>query len=178
MKARAGRPGTRGLNHVLRELRAVKPGLKIHLVGHSFGGRLVAAAADGPDDQPAVPVNSLSLLQAAFSHNGFAQKFDKKNDGLYRRVVTAGKVTGPIIVTHTQNDRAVGLAYPIASRLAFQTASALGDENDVYGGLGRTRRWPSSRRRRPPGLCGRRSVSVRRGQADPQPDGRRVHHGS
>ena len=137
MKARAGTVGTRGLNHVLRELRAVKPELKIHLVGHSFGGRLVAAAADGPDDQPAVPVNSLSLLQAAFSHNGFAQKFDKKNDGLYRRVVTAGKVTGPIIVTHTQNDRAVGLAYPIASRLAFQTASALGDENDVYGGLGR-----------------------------------------
>jgi pimeloyl-ACP methyl ester carboxylesterase len=137
MKARAGTVGTNGLNRVLRELKAGKPALKIHLVGHSFGGRLVAAAAHGPDNQPAVPVNSISLLQAAFSHNAFATKFDTTNDGLFRKVVTEGKVTGPIIVTHTRNDRAVGLAYPIASRLASQKASALGDENDTYGGIGR-----------------------------------------
>lgn len=137
MKARAGTVGTNGLNRVLRGLKAGKPALKIHLVGHSFGGRLVTAAADGPADQPAVPVTSLSLLQAAFSHNAFAAKFDTKNDGLFRKVVTEGKVTGPIIVTHTRNDRAVGLAYPIASRLASQKASALGDENDTYGGIGR-----------------------------------------
>lgn len=137
MKARAGTVGTNGLNQVLRELKAGKPTLKIHLVGHSFGGRLVTAAADGPDNQPAVPVNSMSLLQAAFSHNAFATKFDKKNDGLFRKVVTEDKVTGPIIVTHTRNDRAVGLAYPLASRLASQKASALGDENDTYGGIGR-----------------------------------------
>ena len=137
MKARAGMVGANGLNRVLRELKAAKPALKIHLVGHSFGGRLVTAAADGPDNQPGVPVNSMSLLQAAFSHNAFATKFDTKNDGLFRKVVTEGKVTGPIIVTHTRNDRAVGLAYPIASRLASQKAAALGDENDTYGGIGR-----------------------------------------
>ncbi|MEX2223951.1 MAG: hypothetical protein WEG40_19335 [Candidatus Rokuibacteriota bacterium] len=137
MKARAGTVGTNGLNRVLRDLKAGKPALKIHLVGHSFGGRLVTAAADGPDNQPAVPVSSLALLQAAFSHNGFASKFDTKTDGLFRKVVTEGKVTGPIIVTHTRNDRAVGLAYPLASRLASQKASALGDENDTYGGIGR-----------------------------------------
>ncbi|MGH7397955.1 MAG: hypothetical protein ACRELW_10495, partial [Candidatus Rokuibacteriota bacterium] len=137
MKARAGTVGSTGLNRLLRELKAGKPPLKIHLVGHSFGGRLVTAAVDGPANQPAVPVDSLALLQAAFSHNGFARKFDMKHDGLFRKVVTEGKVTGPIIVTHTRNDRAVGLAYPIASRLASQTASALGDENDTYGGIGR-----------------------------------------
>src|SRR5262245_14105776 len=137
MKARAGTVGTKGLNGVLRDLRAAKPNVKLHLVGHSFGGRLVTAAADGPDNQPVVKINSMSLLQAAFSHNGFATKFDKKNDGLFRRVVTEGKITGPIIATHTRNDLAVGLAYPIASRLASQNASALGDENDVYGGIGR-----------------------------------------
>ena len=97
-----GDVGTHGLNPVLRQLKAGKPALKIHFVGHSFGGRLVTAAADGPNNQPGVPVNSMSLLQAAFSHNGFATKFDTKNDGLFRKVVTEGKVTGPIIVTHTQ----------------------------------------------------------------------------
>jgi len=42
-----------------------------------------------------------------------------------------------LIVTHTANDTAVGLAYPLASRIARQQANALGDENDVYGGIGR-----------------------------------------
>jgi hypothetical protein len=137
MKTRAGTVGTNGLSPMLRELKAGKPALKIHLVGHSFGARLVTAAADSSNDQPALPVNSLSLLQAAFSHNSFGKKFDTKNDGLFRKVVTEGKVTGPVIVTHTRNDRAVGLAYPLASRLASQKAAALGDENDTYGGIGR-----------------------------------------
>ncbi|MGA8557898.1 MAG: hypothetical protein WB685_00530, partial [Pseudolabrys sp.] len=35
------------------------------------------------------------------------------------------------------NDKAVGIAYAIASRLSFDNANALGDENDVYGGIGR-----------------------------------------
>src|SRR5262249_43394981 len=58
-------------------------------------------------------------------------------DGFFRTVVTGKKVKGPIIVTHTKNDRAVGIAYPIASKLAGQDASALGDEKDRFGGLGR-----------------------------------------
>jgi hypothetical protein len=32
---------------------------------------------------------------------------------------------------------AVGVDYPIACRLAGQNATALGDQNDPYGGLGR-----------------------------------------
>jgi len=40
-------------------------------------------------------------------------------------------------VTCTPNDKAVGVAYPMASLLAGQTASGLGDENSVYGGIGR-----------------------------------------
>ena len=41
MKERAGTVGAGGLNPLLRELRAAAPELRIHLVGHSFGGRLV-----------------------------------------------------------------------------------------------------------------------------------------
>lgn len=41
------------------------------------------------------------------------------------------------MITHTADDKAVGLAYPIASRLRKQVASGIGDANDPYGGLGR-----------------------------------------
>ena len=42
-----------------------------------------------------------------------------------------------IVITHTKNDTAVGIAYPIASRLARQDAADLGDEDDIFGGIGR-----------------------------------------
>jgi hypothetical protein len=135
MKDRAGLVGRTGVAQTLRELRRVKPDLRLHLVGHSFGGRLVAATAHELD--PNTTSVSVSLLQAAFSHNGLAQKFDSKNDGHFRRLVSEKRASGPIIITHTKNDRAVGVAYPLASRIAFQKAAALGDENDVYGGMGR-----------------------------------------
>jgi hypothetical protein len=76
-------------------------------------------------------------LQAAFSQNGFAVKFDGTHDGAFRTVLGDKRVTGPLLITHTKNDMAVGIAYPLASRIAQHVASALGDENDPYGGLGR-----------------------------------------
>ena len=50
---------------------------------------------------------------------------------------SSGKVAGPILITHTSNDRAVGIAYPIASRIARQDNADLGDADDVFGGIGR-----------------------------------------
>lgn len=137
MKKRAGLVGEKGLYRVLQELEARHPNLSVHLVGHSFGGRLVAAAARGPDGEDAVTVNTMSLLQAAFSHNGFAGSFDGDRDGYFRRVVTGRSVAGPILITYTINDKAVGTAYPLASRLNRDDASALGDKNDRFGGIGR-----------------------------------------
>jgi hypothetical protein len=137
MKERAGLVGSSGVNRMIRELRQKFPSLKIHLIGHSFGGRLVTAAADGPEGQAPVKPNSMTLLQAAFSHNGFAEKFDHTHDGFFRKVVTEGKVEGPIVITCTKNDNAVGLLYPLASLIAGQNASRLGDANDPYGGIGR-----------------------------------------
>ena len=51
--------------------------------------------------------------------------------------MSAAKIAGPIVITHTKNDTAVGIAYPIASRLSRQDASDLGDEHDIFGGIGR-----------------------------------------
>ena len=103
---------------------------RIHLVGHSFGCRVAtAAAATSTTDK----LQSMSLLQAAFSHNGFS----KSMNGFFRSVVDNQRIKGPIVVTYTPNDRAVGIAYPVASRLSGTVASAFGDANDKFGGLGR-----------------------------------------
>jgi pimeloyl-ACP methyl ester carboxylesterase len=137
MKKRAGTVGAGGVHTLLRNLKQAHPSLKLHLVGHSFGGRLVSAAARGAETGPALRFESMALLQAAFSHNGFAEKFDEEHDGFFRRVVADKRVTGPILITHTENDKAVGIAYALASRFAHQTAAGLGDANDVFGGIGR-----------------------------------------
>ena len=137
MKERAGVVGRAGVNQLIRKIQAQAGGLKIHLMGHSFGGRLVTAAVFGQDNQPPLKVNTMTLMQAAFSHNGFATKFDGSHDGFFRKVVSEGRVAGPIVITCTQNDKAVGLAYPLASLISGQNASGIGDKNDPYGGIGR-----------------------------------------
>lgn len=137
MKERAGIVGKHGVHGVLAQLRQVRPDLRLHLIGHSFGGRLVAAAALGPANQPAVRPHSMTLLQAAFSHHGFAQRFDGRRDGFFRKVISDQMVDGPVIITHTRNDQAVGVAYPLAALLDDQVAAALGDANDPRGAIGR-----------------------------------------
>ena len=128
MKARAGNVGKNGVAKLVDKLAPQVQ--RIHLIGHSFGGRVVtAAAANSTTDK----IKSMSLLQTAFSHNGFS----KSMKGFFRNVVDQKRVKGPILVTHTKNDKAVGAAYPLASRINGDTTAAFGDENDKFGGLGR-----------------------------------------
>jgi len=137
MKDRAGIVGRKGLNPILRKMKQIKPEIKIHLVGHSFGARLVSSAIMGEKAGDELAVDSLSLLQAAFSHYAFAERYNNGSlDGSFRSVITSRLVKGPFIITHTRNDRAVALAYAIASRLARQVGESVGDRNDIYGGLG------------------------------------------
>lgn len=134
MKDRAGMIGRDAVNPLLQRIQAAAPkNLKFHLVGHSFGGRLLTAAVDGAN---ALRVQTLLLLQAAYSHNGLAVKFDGTKDGFFHKVFDGHKVTGPILITHSKKDRAVGLAYPLASRLNGDDAAGLGDANDRFGGMG------------------------------------------
>jgi hypothetical protein len=135
MKERAGTVGSKGLRPVLAELKKALPGLKLHLAGHSFGGRLVTATVSSQAD---FQVETLTLMQAAFSHYGLAKDYDKKgSDGFFRSLVAAHRVKGPILITHSVRDFAVGKMYPLASRLAGQVAAAIGDANDKFGGIGR-----------------------------------------
>jgi hypothetical protein len=137
MKERAGLVGRTGAYTVISAIQAEKKDVNVHLIGHSFGGRLVTAAALGPDGAPPIRPSTVTLLQAAFSHYGFAENYDDgRSDGLFRRVITDGRVAGPVLITHTSNDRAVRIAYAIASRLAGQAGAAVGDAKDFYGGIG------------------------------------------
>lgn len=134
MKARAGLVGEVGLAPLATQIRSSRDELRIHFVGHSFGGRLVSAAAAHLQSDT---LASMALLQAAFSHYGFSAEWSPGNAGGFRNTVTEHAVSGPILLTHTANDHAVGIAYAIASRLAGQNASAVGDANDTFGGIGR-----------------------------------------
>ena len=134
MKDRAGRVATVGVNPLIRAIQTAQPEVRVHLVGHSFGGRLVAATASAGG----IRVTTLSLLQAAFSHHGFSPDWNGKGDaGAFCCVVAQQVVSGPVVVTCTPNDKAVGVAYPLASLLAGQTAAGLGDKDSAYGGIGR-----------------------------------------
>lgn len=128
MKTRAGTVGANGLAKVLDR---VAPSVSaIHLIGHSFGGRVVTAAAAAATNKK---LKSLTLFQAAFSHNGFS----KSMNGFFRKVIDDKKISGPVLITHSDKDRAVGIAYPMASRLNRDDRMALGDANDRFGGIGR-----------------------------------------
>ena len=128
MKSRAGKVGANGVGPLIDKLAQQVE--RVHLVGHSFGGRVVTAAAAGSKTDR---IRSMSLLQTAFSHNGFS----KEKKGNFRSVVDSRRVNGPIIVTHSIKDKAVGIAYPMASRLNGDKTAAFGDKNDKFGGIGR-----------------------------------------
>ncbi|MBC7632956.1 hypothetical protein, partial [Aeromicrobium sp.] len=136
MKNRASVIGESGALGLLRDLKLENPALKVHLIGHSFGGRLVSSMARGPDGEAVLPIDSLHLLQAAYSHYGFGTAMPDIPEGYFRPVVMQHRVQGPILVTHTRNDLAVGLAYAAASALAGQVAASIGGPDDLYGAIG------------------------------------------
>lgn len=131
MKERAAEVGAAGLAPLVRSLKQFSAETEVHFAGHSFGARLVTAAAMalGQTAGEAL-VESMMLLQAAFSQFAFSP------GGYFRPVVERRMVRSSIAVTHTVHDKAVGLAYPFASMLKRQNASGLGGPNDPYGGLG------------------------------------------
>jgi len=137
MKNRSGSVGANGVAAAVRALKARHPALRVHLIGHSLGGRCMAACAKALCADPRVQPDSLSLLQAAFSHNGLSQDNGHGDRGFFRDVIEHGIVKGPFISTFSYQDTVVGKAYAISSRLAGDNVKAVGDKDDQYGGIGR-----------------------------------------
>jgi hypothetical protein len=136
MKNRSGVVGATGVAKAVRDLKAKRPALKVHLVGHSLGGRLMAACAKALAS-PKLQPDSLTLLEAAFSHYGFSPDNGQGTPGFFRAVIAERVVRGPLIATFSAQDTVVGKVYAVASRLAGDNVKAVGDANDPFGGIGR-----------------------------------------
>ena len=119
MKGRAGDIGRSGLGSFLVALQAAAPSVRVHLIGHSFGARLVAFSLAGITSPEQSPVASMTLVQGAFSHWSFS---DGSSDlGIHGALSGfQDRVKGPLCATFTSADWAVGNWYPKASFLAQQ----------------------------------------------------------
>jgi hypothetical protein len=137
MKDRSGLVGSTGVATAVREFHANCPDVRIHLVGHSLGGRLMAGCAKALCETPKLQVDSLMLLEAAFSHFGFSPDNGRGTPGFFRDVVAKQVVKGPFVSTFSAEDTVVGNAYALMSRFARDNSRGIGDASDEFGGLGR-----------------------------------------
>jgi hypothetical protein len=139
MKNRAGVVGQNGLGPLLASLSGPDGPPRIHLMGHSFGARLVSYTLAGlPANRTgsASPVKSLTLIQGAFSHFTFASSlmFDPSRAG--GLADDGSRVDGPLLATFSAADRAVGWWYPAASMLAGQDSESAADLVFRWGAMG------------------------------------------
>jgi hypothetical protein len=135
MKRRAGTVGENGLGPLLRSLTKDDGSPRVHLIGHSFGARLVSFSLKAmPDDDS--PVHSLTLLEGAFSHSSFAPNVPTAANGKGALAGQATKVRGPITAVYSSFDSAVGTFYPLASMAFGQDASGLEIAQDRWGAMG------------------------------------------
>jgi len=131
--------GQHGLGPLLAGLSGPGGAPRIHLMGHSFGARLVSYSLAGLRDNQtgaASPVKSLALIQGAFSHFTFASSllFDSSRSG--GLAGDGARVDGPLLATFSSADRAVGWWYPMASMLAGQDSESATDLVFRWGAMG------------------------------------------
>lgn len=136
MKDRAGKVGSTGVSRLLADLLKDNADIKVHLLGHSYGCKVVmAATAALPDGLP--PVYSALLLQPAISQYAFAEKIpDSPLQGGYRP--NLARITRPVVATFSSNDSALSQAFHLALRrdqdLGEQPSPA--GSPSKYGALG------------------------------------------
>lgn len=131
--------GENGAAQLLRAIQAATPA-RVHLMGHSFGTIVVSSAVRGPGATavpPPRPVDSMFLVQGAVSLWAFSNAVPSSiggGRGYLCDVVRDDFVAGPIVVTRSKWDYAVGRLYPLAVGVAGEYL--LGDDLPKYGGIG------------------------------------------
>jgi hypothetical protein len=142
MKSRARTIGESGMHQFVTELMKAAPSARFHLMGHSFGTIVVSSILGGKDGagQLPRPVDSVALIQGAVSLWAFGDSVKgMKRKGYFNRWVHRPAVRGPVIVSRSVHDSAVGTLYPWASAVSFNDGSFDPDEEDLplYGAIGK-----------------------------------------
>jgi hypothetical protein len=140
MKDRARSFGESGGRQLLEAVQRTAPGALVHLVGHSFGCIVVSAMTAGARGAGTLPrpISSLVLIQGALSLWSYCPSIPMMRDtqGYFHGVIAGKAVSGPIVTTQSERDRAVRVFYPLgagaASQVAFEPASSL----PRYGAVG------------------------------------------
>lgn len=136
MKDRAGVVGAKGASQLLQGLLD-RSQARIHLIGHSFGCKVVMTALCKVNDKTR-PVDSVLLLQPAVSQFCFAPHVPKRNvPGGYFKAL--GRVKRPIVCTFSAKDMPLTKLFHAAVRRKGDVGElqiAGWGEESVYGALG------------------------------------------
>lgn len=134
MKSRAGTVGAIGIAPVLQDFLE-KSDVRVHLVGHSFGARVMLSAATV--QQARRKIYSMLLLQPAVNRWCFADKVvDRGVPGGYQPV--PDRLDRPLVATFSLHDVPLHDIFHLAVRgasLGEPTIAAVGSP-DKYGALG------------------------------------------
>ena len=129
MKDRAGIVGSVGVGPLLRDMlnatarkdetaelnSAAEEVTRFHLIGHSYGARVLLTAVARPSGGPLPrPVNSLLLLQPAVNHLCFANQLPNARPGGFHDALAM--VKQPILSTFSSRDFALHDAFHITLR--------------------------------------------------------------
>jgi hypothetical protein len=137
MKDRAGVVGRAGVAPLLADVLTASPATAVHLVGHSYGGRLLLAALSTPGLPH--PASSLLLLQPAVNYLCFATQVPKTGrPGGFRPAL--GQVRQPVLTTFSARDAALHDFFHLAVRrradLGEPAIAAFGQVPSLYCALG------------------------------------------
>lgn len=140
MKKRAQTVGESGVHPLVNRIGDALPAARIHLMGHSFGAVVMSAALGGPGGTAALrrPVASCVLVQGAMSLWAYAPDIPVRpgTAGYCHQVLPDGKVSGPLVVTRSRHDTAVGSLYPWAAGVAGQVAFEPAQAYPAFGAIG------------------------------------------
>jgi hypothetical protein len=142
MKERAGIVGSRGLYEVIRQLQPLRAkGVRIHLIGHSFGGKVVSASLVGKKGVTPNRVDTLLIFQGALSHFAYSTRdqirqkgVDTLLPGLYANIIADPLVSGPVVITFSKQDKPNQVFYPLGVRMSGDYLEA--DTVAKYGSIG------------------------------------------
>jgi hypothetical protein len=123
MKDRAGRVGGRGVAELLRRLVDASPDVRVHLIGHSYGCKVVLSALCN-GSAPSRKVDSVLLLQPALSALCFATDVDGTGrPGGYRAALE--RTRQPVLTTFSSHDFPLTRVFHLAVRRASDLGEAV-----------------------------------------------------